>query len=105
VFARLTGNVCSQIQSCVAALRVDPDRVHLLGYSAGGDAVYRLVSAMPGVFASACMCAGHPNGVGVDNFMHVPLLLQVGELDTSYNRHLVTAQVSLLVWLMHFVYR
>jgi hypothetical protein len=38
------------------------------------------------------MCAGHPNGVGVTHMAHVPMLLQVGELDTAFDRHKITAE-------------
>ena len=42
---------------------VDPNRVYLIGYSAGGDGVYQLAPRMADRFAAAGMCAGHPNSV------------------------------------------
>jgi hypothetical protein len=80
------------VANCLTLLEGDPDRVYVMGYSAGGDGVYRVPPVLCDVFAAANMCAGHPNGVGLSNFMHVPLLLQVGELDTAYKRHSVTAE-------------
>lgn len=80
------------IENCVRFLDVDPNRVYLMGYSAGGDGVYRVTPVMPDRLAAANMCAGHPNGVSLMNFMHVPILLEVGEKDTAYNRHCVTVQ-------------
>jgi len=39
---------------------VDPDRVYVMGYSAGGDGVYQLAPRMADSFAAAAMMAGHP---------------------------------------------
>lgn len=40
---------------------VDPNRVFLTGYSAGGDGVYHLAPRMADFLAGAAMMAGHPN--------------------------------------------
>ena len=40
---------------------VDPNKVYLMGYSAGGDGVYQLAPRMADRFAAAAMMAGHPN--------------------------------------------
>eukprot|EP00941_MAST-03F_sp_MAST-3F-sp1_P004780 g4780.t1 len=80
------------ISNCITLLEGDSNRVYLMGYSAGGDAAYRIPPVLSDTFAAANMCAGHPNGVGLTHFMHCPLLLQCGELDTAYNRHRITAE-------------
>lgn len=80
------------IEAAITEKEIDSNRVYIMGYSAGGDGVYRIIPVMPDRFAAANMCAGHPNGVSVVNMMHVPMLLQVGECDASYNRHKVTAE-------------
>lgn len=80
------------IEMAIVEKNVDSNRVYLMGYSAGGDGVYRIIPVMPDRFAAANMCAGHPNGVSVVNMMQVPMLLQVGECDTSYHRNEVTAE-------------
>ena len=82
------------IENCILLNDVDPNRVYLMGYSAGGDGVYRVTPVMADRFAAVNMCAGHPNGVSVTNYMHVPTLLQVGECDTAYNRHKIAVQYN-----------
>lgn len=78
------------IENAVAFHSVNPNKVYLLGYSAGGDGVYQIAPRMADRFAAACMCAGHHNGCGVTNLHHLPLLMQVGAQDTAYDRHAVT---------------
>ena len=74
---------------------VDPNRVYLLGYSAGGDGVYQITPRMADRWAGANMSAGHPNGVGLVNLYHVPFVIQVGECDSAYNRNKVGAQYGI----------
>jgi len=76
------------IERMVVQEGVDPDRVYLLGFSAGGDGVYQVVPRMADRFAAANMSAGHPNGMPATNLANVPFLVQMGELDTAYDRHL-----------------
>ncbi|MBQ8540321.1 MAG: S-layer homology domain-containing protein [Clostridia bacterium] len=71
---------------------INPDRVYLVGYSAGGDGVYQITGRMADYFASANMSAGHPNGVDLTNVKNMPLYLQCGELDTAYDRNKVTEE-------------
>ncbi|KAF8182782.1 hypothetical protein K438DRAFT_1937698 [Mycena galopus ATCC 62051] len=72
----------------------DPDRVYLLGFSAGGDGVYQLIPRLGDRFAAANMSAGHPNGVNLVNLASLPLLLQVGENNIAYNRNTVTPEYN-----------
>jgi poly(3-hydroxybutyrate) depolymerase len=44
---------------------VNPDKVYLLGYPAGGDGVWQLAPRMADRFAAAAMMAGHPNGASL----------------------------------------
>lgn len=76
------------IQDLIITKDVDPNRVYIMGYSAGGDGVYGITPSMADRFAGANMSAGHPNGVNMINMKHVPITLQVGELDGSYDRNL-----------------
>lgn len=85
------------IENMIAFYDVDPNRVYLTGFSAGGDGVYAIVSKMPDRFASANMSAGHPNGLPLWNLYNMPLQLQVGENDTAYERNTVTAQYGKLL--------
>ncbi|WP_299454612.1 hypothetical protein [uncultured Microscilla sp.] len=78
------------IENLVLFGGVDPNRVYLLGYSAGGDGVYQVVPRMPDRWAAANMSAGHHNNVSPLNLGQVPFLLQVGELDNAYKRNKAT---------------
>lgn len=71
---------------------INPDRIYLVGYSAGGDGVYQISARMADYFASANMSAGHPNGVDLTNVKNMPLYLQCGELDSAYDRNKVTEE-------------
>jgi hypothetical protein len=71
---------------------VDPNRVYLMGFSAGGDGVYGITPRMADRFAAVSMSAGHHNGVSPYNFQHTPIILQVGDGDTAFNRHIETAR-------------
>jgi len=80
------------IRALVAAGTVDPDRVYLMGYSAGGDGVYALSPRMADRFAAASMMAGHPNGISLAGVRNLPFSIQVGALDTAYDRAAVARQ-------------
>jgi len=85
------------IENMIAFYDVDPNRVYLTGFSAGGDGVYAIVAKMADRFAAANMSAGHPNGLPLWNLYNMPLQLQVGENDTAYDRNTVTAQYGQLL--------
>ncbi len=71
---------------------VDPDRVYLMGYSAGGDGVYQLAPRMADRFAAAAMMAGHPNETKPDGLRNLPFALWMGGNDGAYNRNGVARQ-------------
>lgn len=75
------------IENMIAYEGIDPNRVYLLGFSAGGDGVYQVSARMPDRWAACSMSAGHPNGINATNMINTPLLLQVGELDSEFNRN------------------
>ena len=79
-FARL-------ILDMVAFEGVDPDRVYLMGYSAGGDGVYQLAPRMADRFAAAAMMAGHPNESKPLGLRNLPFILQVGGKDAAFQRN------------------
>ena len=76
---------------------VDPNRVYLEGFSAGGDGVYAIANRMADRFAAANMSSGHPNGISMLNLYNLPIQLQAGEFDDAYDRHRVTAEYGLLL--------
>ena len=70
---------------------VNPERVYLMGYSAGGDGVYQLAPRMSDRFAAAAMMAGHPNETSPVGLRNIPFALQVGGRDGAYKRNAVAA--------------
>jgi len=80
------------IQDFVAVRGVHPDKVYLLGYSAGGDGVWQLAPRMPDRFAAAAMMAGHTNGVNTLGVRNLPFAMFVGGADAAYNRNKVVAE-------------
>ena len=75
------------IENMIAYEGVDPDRVYLLGFSAGGDGVYQITTRMADRFAAANMSAGHANGISFENLSNTPFLMQMGAKDFSYGRN------------------
>jgi len=75
------------IQMCVAYLDVNPDKVYLIGYSAGGDGVWRMAPRMADTWAGASMMAGHPGDVSLLNLRNTPFMVWCGALDAAYNRN------------------
>jgi hypothetical protein len=80
------------IEDMIVLEDVNPDRVYLLGYSAGGDGVYQLAPRMADRWAAAAMMAGHPNGVSLLSLRNVPFALQVGGNDSAYKRNKVARE-------------
>jgi pimeloyl-ACP methyl ester carboxylesterase len=80
------------IQDFIAVRGVHPDKVYLLGYSAGGDGVWQLAPRIPDRFAAAAMMAGHPNGVNTLGVRNLPFAMFVGGEDAAYGRNKVVAE-------------
>ena len=76
------------IQMAVIRENVNPNKVYLLGYSAGGDGVYQLAPRMADRWAAAAMMAGHPNDASPLGLKNTPFALHMGALDNAYNRNL-----------------
>jgi hypothetical protein len=77
------------IEDLIVLEDVNPDRVYILGYSAGGDGVYQMGPRMADSWAAAAMMAGHPNGVSPLSLRNCPFAIQVGGNDSAYNRNKV----------------
>ena len=75
------------IRMAVAFLDVNPDKVYLMGYSAGGDGVWRLAPRMADHWAAASMMAGHPGDVSLLSLRNLPFMIWCGALDAAYNRN------------------
>ena len=75
------------IQAAVASLDVNPDKVYLMGYSAGGDGVWRMAPRMADRWAAASMMAGHPGEASQVNLRNTPYMIWMGENDSAYDRN------------------
>ncbi len=75
------------IENLIVFEGVNPNRVYLMGYSAGGDGVYRLAPRMADRFAAASMMAGHPGNASPLNLRNTPFSIHVGANDGAYNRN------------------
>lgn len=80
------------IEDHVALRGVDPDRVYLMGYSAGGDGVYQLAPRLADRFGAATMMAGHPNDASPDGLRNLPFRIYMGGKDAAYRRNEVAAE-------------
>ena len=79
------------IENLVVLENVNPNRVYILGYSAGGDGVYQLAPRMADRLAGAAMMAGHPNDASPLGLRNLPFAIQVGANDDGYKRNTVAA--------------
>ena len=75
------------IQMAVAHLHVNPDKVYIMGYSAGGDGVWRLGPRMADSWAAASMMAGHPGDVSLVSLRNTPFMIWCGADDVAYDRN------------------
>jgi len=80
------------VENLIAIENVNPNRVYILGYSAGGDGVYQLAPRMTDWWAAASMMAGHPNETQPQGLRNVPFALQVGGNDAAYKRNTIAAE-------------
>ncbi len=75
------------IANYVITGQVDPDKVYIMGYSAGGDGVYQLAPRLADHFAAASMSAGHPGDASPLNLRNIGFTLFVGSQDSAYDRN------------------
>ena len=80
------------IQNFIVLENVNPNRVYILGYSAGGDGVYQLAPRMADRLAAASMMAGHPNEASPLGLRNVPFAIQAGGNDSAYTRNELAAE-------------
>ena len=80
------------IDDHVALRGVNPNRVYLMGYSAGGDGVWQLAPRMADRFAAASMMAGHPNEASLLGLRNLPFAIFMGGNDAAYRRNAVAAE-------------
>ncbi|MCF7955000.1 MAG: polyhydroxyalkanoate depolymerase, partial [Phycisphaerae bacterium] len=77
------------IENMIVFEDVNPNRVYVMGYSAGGDGVYQIGPRMADRWAAASMMAGHPNNASPVSLYNTPFTIHVGGKDKAYNRNTV----------------
>jgi hypothetical protein len=80
------------IENMIVFEDADPNRVYILGFSAGGDGVYQLAPRFADRLAAAAMMAGHPNEASPLGLRNLPFTIHVGGDDAAYNRNKVAAE-------------
>lgn len=80
------------IASAIVLMDVNPDKVYITGYSAGGDGTYRLAPRMADRWAAAAMMAGHPGDVSPISLRNIGFALWMGANDSAYNRNQIAEQ-------------
>lgn len=85
------------IRACVVFEGVNPNKVYLLGYSAGGDGVWRMAPRMADKWAAASMMAGHPGNASQENLINLPFMIWMGENDTAYDRNILAREKGVVL--------
>lgn len=85
------------IRTMIAHYDVNPDKIYLLGYSAGGDGVWRMAPRMADHWAAASMMAGHPGDVKQENLLNTPYMIWCGANDAAYNRNRLNKERGLVM--------
>ena len=89
------------IEDMIVLENVDPDRVYLTGYSAGGDGTFQLAPRMADRFAAAAMMAGHPNDASALSLRNLPFAVQMGGDDAAYDRNKMAGEWKKTLALLH----
>ena len=89
------------IAAAVVEMEVNPDKVYLLGYSAGGDGVWRMAPRMADRWAAASMMAGHPGEAFQVNLLNLPFMIWMGEHDAAYNRNALAVEKGQVLDSLH----
>ncbi|MBJ6120874.1 hypothetical protein JAO74_03595 [Sphingomonas sp. BT553] len=89
------------IDAQVAINGVDPNRVYILGYSAGGDGVWQLAPRMADRFAAAAMMAGHPGDASLLPLRNLPFAIFMGGEDAAYDRNRLAAEKTAEMTRLH----
>lgn len=92
------------IEDAIAFYNADPNRVYLLGFSSGGDGVYAISPRYADRFAAVNMSAGYPHVLRIGNMYNLPVCIQVGEKDSSYERNVKAAEYDELLNSCHEKY-
>lgn len=75
------------IENFIIFENINPNKVYIMGYSAGGDGTYQLAPRMADRWAGAAMMAGHPGDAQTYNLRNLPYFIQCGGKDGAYKRN------------------
>ncbi len=75
------------IKGAILCYNADPDKIYILGYSAGGDGVFQLAPRMADYWAGAAMMAGHPGDASAMNLLNTYFSIYMGGKDKAYDRN------------------
>ena len=85
------------IASAVLFENVNPDKVYILGNSAGGDGLYQLAPRLADHWAAASMMAGHPGDARMESLRNLPFAIYMGGQDAAYDRNNLAKKYSALL--------
>ncbi|KAB2638465.1 MAG: polyhydroxyalkanoate depolymerase [Verrucomicrobia bacterium] len=80
------------IEDAVLLAGVNPDKIYLMGYSAGGDGVYQLAPRLADRLAAASMMAGHPGNASPLGLRNLPFAIFAGGEDAAFKRNKIAAE-------------
>ncbi len=83
----MDGFIEKAIELAVIYEGVNPYKIYIMGYSAGGDGTYQLAPRLADLFAAAAMSAGHPGDAHIENLRNLPFGLYMGGKDYPYDRN------------------
>jgi pimeloyl-ACP methyl ester carboxylesterase len=84
--------IAELVKSEIVMDDVNPDKVYVMGYSAGGDGVFQLAPRLADYWGAAAMMAGHPGDAQILNLKNLPFNASVGGKDAAYKRNELVAQ-------------
>lgn len=80
------------IANYIIAGLVDPNRIYLMGYSAGGDGLYQLGPRLADRIAAGAMMAGHPGDASALSLRNIGFSIHCGANDSAYDRNKLAAE-------------
>lgn len=83
----MDGFIEKAIELAIIEEGVNPNKIYIMGYSAGGDGTYQLAPRLADLWAGAAMSAGHPGDAQIESLRNLPFALYMGAKDTPYNRN------------------
>lgn len=75
------------IRTAIITEGVNPNKVYIMGYSAGGDGTFQLAPRMADYWAASAMMAGHPGDASAVNLRNLPFAIYMGGKDAAFQRN------------------